>query len=294
MPNNKRRKKVPASSSSATNSTATTLTNHPHVQYLKSMEQADLTALFRLYRPVFIDPPKKNMQAQIQQMAVYQDYVAAYMLQTQTVRHLYGTATGRVIMSGSNEVQQLGLPVLGEVGPTEHKAASSTGRAVRRLACGGAHTLALTVHGDVLVWGLEDDGIVGPHPSITVLNEGTDDQVLVSNPVTIRGFVDSRTGQVEDGTAIMVAAGVAYSLVLTKTGQVYYWGTLRDNQQDKYHMPSSSAKNDSDICGSGARPVHVPMPSGVMGALRIAASSAGSLCAAILEDKSLVTWGKCI
>ena len=103
------------------------------------------------------------------------------------------------------------------------------------LGCGGMHVLALTHDGQVLSWGVNDNGALGrdttwegglkdidDNKSDNSDDSGDDSGLnpYESTPTAIDSFP-------EGTTIVKVAAGDSISLALTDDGQVFGWGTFR-------------------------------------------------------------------
>jgi alpha-tubulin suppressor-like RCC1 family protein len=144
---------------------------------------------------------------------------------------------------GSNDWGQLANGSSGDGTPTPVTAptqvAAPTGAVFRTVAAGGAHTLGLTVTGDVYSWGADFSGQLGL---------GTDRAATTPEAVAIPG-----------GPVVAVAAGSSHSLALTAAGQVYAWGA------NLFGQLGDGTTTDSDV------PVLVSFPGGV----RVTAIAAG-------------------
>jgi regulator of chromosome condensation len=94
------------------------------------------------------------------------------------------------------------------------------------------------------------------------------------------------SGENKDGTMVAVAAGDVHTMYLAADGTVFMTGMYKDMDSGKFAHPTTP--NGSPI-GFRDRPVQVPMPQKV-----IFVTSGQSFNAAILEDGTMVTWGKFI
>jgi alpha-tubulin suppressor-like RCC1 family protein len=146
---------------------------------------------------------------------------------------------------------------------------------MHQISAGGTHGIALSMNGVPYTWGNEEKGQLG-----RVIQSTT--QALIPMPVT--GFQRHDTGAVEDGKIIQVAAGDAHSLFLSASGAVYHCGTYRDVC---YHQFCDKGGDIGIVEGIHGEPVHVhQMPGPVIEVI-----TRDSWNAAILADRSLVTWG---
>jgi alpha-tubulin suppressor-like RCC1 family protein len=103
-------------------------------------------------------------------------------------------------------------------------------------------------------------------------------------PTLVQGFT-SKGGLKEDGQVISVAAGDSHTLYLTQNGNVYMTGMYKDADSGQFRDVRSPQESPE---GSNLTPVHVSLlPQNVM---QIYAR--GGYNAAMLSDRSIVTWGK--
>ena len=140
--------------------------------------------------------------------------------------------------------------------PTPGMVAAPGGSAFRSVAAGGAHSLGLTVDGQVYSWGANSSGQLG-----------------------VGSVVDASTPQAVDipgGPVVAVAAGSAYSLALTAAGQVYAWGA------NLFGQLGTGSRSNADS------PVLVSMPGGVT-VTAIAAGGDHSL--ALTASGQVYGWG---
>lgn len=82
---------------------------------------------------------------------------------------------------------------------------------ISKILCGGLHTMALTVSGDLYTWGCNDDGVLG--------RQGT----------------ENSPGKVElEFPVDMISAGDSHSVACNSIfGIVYYWGVYRNTHKGK-------------------------------------------------------------
>lgn len=125
---------------------------------------------------------------------------------------LSGSESGFVYVVGNGDCGQLGLGAGDDdVRDSLKPIRLATLDAVRvcQLACGGLHTAALTVDGQVWTWGCNDDEVLGR-------------QEEESEPHRVCGALDG-------ATVVFISAGDCHMGALVSTGQVYTWGTYKDS-----------------------------------------------------------------
>ena len=114
------------------------------------------------------------------------------------------THTGEVYTLGSGECGQLGH---GNTSSCDQPKLVQTlaNRAVAQVACGKAHTLALTAEGDIYSWGAADDGQLG---------------IGRTSP----SFVPRYLSALQGTPIAMIASGAAHCAALSVYGRVFTWG----------------------------------------------------------------------
>jgi alpha-tubulin suppressor-like RCC1 family protein len=128
---------------------------------------------------------------------------------------------------------------------------------ITALSSGLNHNLALGSDGQVLAWGLDSSGQLGP-------NGGLQPHTL---PVSVTGITD----------AIAVSAGEQHSLALTHDGRVLVWGS---NQQGQFGLGTVT-------------PAQSSTPQEVPGLTNIIAIAAGTYASLALRNDGLVfSWGQ--
>ncbi|KAK1738151.1 RCC1 domain-containing protein [Skeletonema marinoi] len=223
---------------------------------------------------------------------------------------------GDVAVCGSGEAGQLGMSE-SILGSRKFKLnASLRNQNINQIAAGGMHVVALDENGKVYTWGCSDEGSLG-------LLEPNEDGFL---PSVVTGFYPSQYGpngteglldaagkllpfeQRPEANIVQVFAGNTQSLALCSKGNVYSWGSLKDNEGRYFRevppkddprpqiSPRDLAKvenGDEELeylqvpRGKNNYPVHV-----VQLPKRVTALSTGENCnAALLEDHTIVTWG---
>eukprot|EP00966_Prymnesium_polylepis_P068218 1585429-Prymnesium_polylepis.1 len=118
---------------------------------------------------------------------------------------------GDVWSWGWNSKGQCGLPQGTEAVCVPTMLGSLLGRGVRAVACGAAHSLAVTQSGEVLTWGLGGSGQLG---------------IGDHNTSPIPRAVPGLATEAVQG----VACGFGHSVVLTRGGGLFSWGWNRDGQ----------------------------------------------------------------
>ena len=120
----------------------------------------------------------------------------------------FGGATSRLGIDAPDG----GAPPQCVVEPTPLAEFGAGAHAAAKAAAGLNHTLVLTRAGKVLAWGSNQ------HGQVAVQGVGTGEGAQCLRPQTVKGALKS-----EEVTA--VAAGVAHSVCVTKTGMVFAWGS---------------------------------------------------------------------
>ncbi|XP_008321817.1 regulator of chromosome condensation [Cynoglossus semilaevis] len=115
---------------------------------------------------------------------------------------------GEVLVLGQGDVGQLGLGE--DVLERKKPALLSLPEKMVQVIAGGMHTVCLSVSGSVYTFGCNDEGALGRETS----GEGSE---MAPGKVALEEKV------------IQVSAGDSHTAALTETGQVYLWGTFRDN-----------------------------------------------------------------
>lgn len=98
------------------------------------------------------------------------------------------------------------------------------------IACGGMHTVALTVDNRIVTWGVNDNEALGRDTQwdggLRDVDEESDEDGELNPHESTPTAIDSRYFG-EGVKLVSVAAGDSCSFALTSTGQVYGWGTFR-------------------------------------------------------------------
>jgi len=211
------------------------------------------------------------------------DDVCEYLRQVEEIESRFGNKSADVIAMGSDDSNQLGYLIQDE--STEEKkegyppmpVRALQNRGVRMVAAGGMHSCAVTKDGEAYTWGSSDNGALGRELSgDEVTAEGT--------PGRVTGFV-TIDGKNEDGQIIKVVAGDSHCLYLSRNGNVYMHGMYKDMDSGIF---SDIEEPNGSPEGCRTRPVHVfRLPKKAIDII-----AGFRFNAAILEDGSLVTWGK--
>ena len=162
---------------------------------------------------------------------------------------------GRVWTWGDNAYGQLGQPDAGR--SLRPRLVAGVGNVVAVAA--SWHTLALTADGQVYAWGRNTYGQLG--------NGRFGLESKETGPVRIAGLAD----------IVAISAGWDHSLALTRSGQVYAWGSRSHGQ-----------------LGDGTRETGLPVavPQKVPGLTEITAVAAGGQHSlALRKDGTLMAWG---
>lgn len=206
-------------------------------------------------------------------------------------RHYYFTVLG----CGSGEENQLGWltpRVRSENITVSPQPIAEIPVPMMALAAGAQHNVALSTEGVPYTWGSNDEGALGRESNVLVRDDanafaGRRDRERTPTPVT--GFwVPSGNGggpENENGRMIQIAAGNSHSLACTVAGNVYQWGLYKDAGSLKARIVHNDTTN---VEGQNEKPVHMASMPG-----KVDWIFAGfDMSAAILEDGTLVTWGR--
>lgn len=246
----------------------------------------------------------------------YINFAQRYKDEAAKIGRQFKRGHGDVAVCGSGEMGQLGS----SEGVLEKRSlkvvASLRNQDINQIAAGGLHNVALDENGGVYTWGCEDEGSLG------VLNPNEDGFL----PSVVKGFHPSQYGpngtdglldasgrllpfeQRPEANVVQVYAGNTQSLALCSKGNVYSFGSLKDNEGRNFRelppqddarpqiSPKDMAKvenGDENLAylqaprGKNNHPVHVTQLK-----QRATALSCGENCnVAVLEDHSIVTWG---
>lgn len=121
------------------------------------------------------------------------------------------TEAGEVLSCGSNEQGQCGQDI-SSTRPAAIESLCAPRVIVSQVACGHAHSLALTTDGAVYAWGNNELGQAGVSPSISNLGQ----------PQVVESLVKKKV--------LQVACGGHHNLALTESGRVFSWGSNRYGQ----------------------------------------------------------------
>ena len=132
------------------------------------------------------------------------------------------------------------------------------------LACGGMHAIALTHDGEVLTWGVNDNGALGRDTAWEGGMKDIDDNKSDDSDNSNSGLnpYESTPAPISfpEGTNIVkVAAGDSVSLALTDDGQVYGWGTFRVRQLSMFpnRLWLTISQNQSGVLGFHVDPTTI-------------------------------------
>ena len=133
---------------------------------------------------------------------------------------LNGDETGDVMIVGNGDCGQLGL---GDGDDDTRDSlvplvvASLSAQGIVSIACGGMHTVAVTVDGKLWTWGNNDDEALG--------RQGNE---------SLPGLVE---GGLRGVHVQMVSAGDSHSAALSRDGRVFTWGVYKDSNGYIGHSP---------------------------------------------------------
>lgn len=181
--------------------------------------------------------------------ALYIGFVENYSLRATEFHRRFNRSYGDVVVFGSGDCGQLGCGEAITEARRPRILKTLRGMEVNMLASGGLHSLALTEGGRVFSWGCNDEGSLG-----WKISEEKEDGAL---PSEIGGFYPSQYGpngktdnlldgngrivpfeRREEAKITQIAAGDTQSLALSTDGDVYMWGTYKDNEGRKFrNMP---------------------------------------------------------
>lgn len=243
--------------------------------------------------------------------------VKDFIRQVAELKRRYNSETGDVMVCGTGDCGQLGLTSNVEIARKVKVIKGLRGHNVIEVSCGGLHTLALRENGTVLAWGCNDDGslgtledkdlgyvhmeVTGFHPSVEgFLGERAEGCVYSETGLTVP-FKKRKEERI-----LQVFAGETASVAVSETGNVYFWGALKDtdNRSFRPSPPSDDTRrraskleiqleDDETIekymppKGSQNHPIHV---TGIR--KKVTQVSAGAAFAvAVHQDGTIVTWG---
>lgn len=246
----------------------------------------------------------------------YTNFAQRYKDEAAKIGRQFKRGHGDVAVCGSGEMGQLGSSEGVLEKRTLKVVANLRNQDINQIAAGGLHNVALDENGGVYTWGCEDEGSLG-------VLEPTEDGFL---PSVVKGFYPSQYGpngtdglldasgkllpfkQRPEANIVQVYAGNTQTLALCSKGNVYSWGSLKDNEGRNFREPPpkddprpqispkdlAKVENGDENLeylqvprGKNNHPVHV-----VQLPQRVTALACGENCnAAVLEDHSIVTWG---
>ncbi|XP_057857304.1 uncharacterized protein LOC131066540 isoform X2 [Cryptomeria japonica] len=170
------------------------------------------------------------------------------------------TGEGELYMTGNNDSGQLGARVReSQLSPVQISALDTY--RISHVACGQAHTIAITDVGALVSWGAADLGQLGYGDAIGIVD--------VIQPRIVKGTRDFHF--------VRVACGAAHSLALTGSGEVYSFG------QGTFGALGSGNREISST------PIHIDELWG-LGIIQIACGENHS--AALSVDGQVFTWGR--
>eukprot|EP00523_Entomoneis_sp_CCMP467_P009017 CAMPEP_0168727528 /NCGR_PEP_ID=MMETSP0724-20121128/5223_1 /TAXON_ID=265536 /ORGANISM="Amphiprora sp., Strain CCMP467" /LENGTH=554 /DNA_ID=CAMNT_0008774361 /DNA_START=6 /DNA_END=1667 /DNA_ORIENTATION=+ len=222
------------------------------------------------------DAGKVGFDPRHPEFAKLENLHGAYQMTARDIRRQYGGDTaGDVCVFGLNDVFQLGFDNEGisTFLPTNLQALQH--QKIRMIDCGGMHNVALSETGNPWTWGVNDDDALGR------LTPNDDD---ATQPNVVTGFMPKSGTAAEDGQITQVSCGDIHTLFLSEKGNVYSCGTYKEKDSKKFKIIADEGQSP---IGSNSTPQHIwEMPGEV-----ISIASGGDWAAAILKDRTIVTWG---
>lgn len=145
-----------------------------------------------------------------------------------------------------------------------------TGKLIIQVACGSAHTLALTSDGQVYAWGENSSGQLGDGSSITR-----------NAPVAVN--ISSGSSALFGKSVVAISAGAFHSLALCSDGSVVGWGSNGSGQlgDGTATTQRSSAVSVDTATGSSA----------LFGKSVVAISAGANHSLALCSDGAVIGWG---
>mmetsp|Transcript_38337 Transcript_38337/g.81246 ORF Transcript_38337/g.81246 Transcript_38337/m.81246 type:complete len:876 (-) Transcript_38337:33-2660(-) len=139
------------------------------------------------------------------------------------------TGASQLYAWGRASNYQLGFGSVGNEQPVPKPVSFPAGVEIRSLSCGQFHTLSISSHGDVFVWGFNGNtGRLG----IVSSDKAQRPPTFVVEPQRVEMFgVKHR--------AVKAAAGGQHSLVLTDSGKLFVWGANTEGQLGVQGPPSA-------------------------------------------------------
>lgn len=162
-------------------------------------------------------------------------------------------------------------------------------RAVRQVAAGPYHAVAVDRSGRALAWGMGSLGRLGLDDQSAAAgetgNRGSLEAVQVPTPVE-RWADAARVGR--RGAAASVAAGYGHTVCVDAEGRLFAWGAASSGKLGLEARPAG--RRYLDVCPT---PQRVPLPRGSSGAhARVRHVACGwEHTAAVSEEGALFTWG---
>lgn len=215
----------------------------------------------------------------------YLDDASEYLRRINMAAYLYKGTPGEIVSFGSDDAYQLGQVTNFFIErKTEYLPGVIRGkqlRQVRHVAAGGLHSACITADGEAYSWGSSDEGGLGRSSDDP---PGEDNAGLAQcTPAAITGFV-TLDGKNKDGTMVAVSCGDVHTIYLSAEGELFQTGMYKDMDSGKFAHPTTVSGSP---LGFRDRPVQIPMPQKV-----IFVTCGHSTNAAILQDGTMVTWGK--
>ncbi|KAL9183189.1 hypothetical protein ACHAXT_004976 [Thalassiosira profunda] len=253
---------------------------------------------------------KKQQQEGPSADGFYLGITELYQRHAQELSRKYHRAYGDTATFGDGDCGQLGCGEAVTESRKPRTLASLRGREIEQVASGGLHSLALDVNGRVYSWGCNDEGSLG-----WLATEEKEDGAIpdVYGPNGVTGDMLDANSQLipfeqrPEAVITQIAAGETQSMALSTAGDVYMWGTYKDDEGRKFrNMPpqddtrTPTGNKDMNNLEEDDDPIYYQPPRGnqdwPLHLVQIpqkatAVSAGGAFCAVLLEDGSLVTFG---
>jgi alpha-tubulin suppressor-like RCC1 family protein len=187
------------------------------------------------------------------------------------------TSDGNIFSWGLNTSAQLAHsatePELSALSALPRRVLRPPPAEITAIACGGEHVLAVSVTGNVWIWGSNEYGQSAQGKGVPCVYQPT------------------RVSELDHLSVIDACAGLHFSLVLTDDGEVFVWGV--DLLCVSAESDSCSDSEEAPSCGQSTllrSPMLISFPHGAL----ISMISAGwAHCLVVSEDGELFGWGDC-
>ncbi|KAF4772933.1 hypothetical protein HER10_EVM0008154 [Colletotrichum scovillei] len=175
---------------------------------------------------------------------------------------------------GSGENCELGLGPRVTQAPKPHAQKSLLSYHIVQISAGGMHCAALTSHGEVLTWGVNDDGALGRAKTPDAPEEGPQDLLdpFESTPGLVRFE--------HEVDVVQVATTNSACFALTSEGTVYGWGSFAGGDGNFGFLYDKPPKTTEPL------PVHIPGLNSIVGL-----AGGANHVLALSHDGDVFAWG---